>query len=531
MLFFLLQLHGKRIKIKAEELCNFSPKEEKNMKDYHFQERDPDFGLTVRLDDINEKVKQLEEQDPEDELGDANAFLNAFESENFEAAGEEFPADEEANLGDTKESLPPIQTEPAEPEDPAEEVWEEDEEEEGGFAAALGTLQEMSGKTKGLLAALAVLACVVGFSLVRCGFHPSSAPAKPAGNGTPMVVEGIEADELTAYDIEEEKRTTLLLTEKTEVLDEEGRSVAYGGIEAGDVAMVEVDKDGETALVIDCSDSAIETVELTGLKADTKAKKLVGEDDSFGYHKHSLFLYEEEQITAKDLEPCDLLELRLVDDVAWSVKVLEYHGYIAVEETKNIKDGKIQIDGEDPIPLEEGMRLAAREGQHEVIVTGSNIEERKDTIFVEANEEFTYDLSKAQEKMGVIIVNADVKEYKLYINGAAAESPAVLPLGEYDVVILKNGYKEWSQRVKLDKDSVTVNAQLQKDLQYGTLTITADTEGAWVYINGEEYGVAPMEVNLPYGSYHVQLQKEGYTTYKQTVNIQSTTASLHALMQ
>ena len=26
------------------------------MKDYHFQEKEQDFGLTVRLDDINEKV-------------------------------------------------------------------------------------------------------------------------------------------------------------------------------------------------------------------------------------------------------------------------------------------------------------------------------------------------------------------------------------------------------------------------------------------------------------------------------------------
>ena len=60
------------------------------MKDYHFQENDQDFGLTVRLDDINEKVKQIQ-QETEDDLGDANAFLNAFESEKFDVPAEEFP--------------------------------------------------------------------------------------------------------------------------------------------------------------------------------------------------------------------------------------------------------------------------------------------------------------------------------------------------------------------------------------------------------------------------------------------------------
>lgn len=502
------------------------------MKDYHFQEKDADFGLTVRLDDINEKVKQLKKQETEDDLGDANAFLNAFESENFEAPAEAFPeeADGEA-LGDTKRPGEPVANEP-EPDPIAEdeEEWDEDEdEEEARFS--LSDLRDMGGKTKALLAVLAVLACVVGFSLVRCGFHPSTPPVKPSGDGTPMLVESVEEKEIAVYDIAEEKRTTLLLTDQTKVLDEQGRSVAYGGMEMGDVVMVELDKDGETALVIDYGDPAIETKEVTGLEVDAKAKELVGKDDSFDYHKHTMFLYEEEQVAPKDLEPCDLLELQLVDDVAWSVKVLESHGYIEVEETKNIKDGKIQIDDEDPIPLTEGMRIAARAGQHEVIVSGSNIEERKDTIFVEVNEDFIYDLSKAQEKVGVIIVNADVSDYKLYINGTAAESPAVLPMGEYDLVILKNGYQEWSQHVKLDKDSVTVNAELQKDMQYGTLTVTADVDGARVYINGEEYGVAPMEVNLPYGSYNVQVQKETYTTYKQSVNIQSSKASLHALLQ
>ncbi|MBQ2411844.1 MAG: PEGA domain-containing protein [Anaerotignum sp.] len=174
--------------------------------------------------------------------------------------------------------------------------------------------------------------------------------------------------------------------------------------------------------------------------------------------------------------------------------------------------------------------MAVRAGQHEVTVTGSNIETRKDTIFVEADEDFIYDLSKAQEKVGVIIVNANVSDYKLYINGTLAESPAVLPMGEYDVVILKNGYHQWSQRVKLDKDSLTVNAELTRDMQYGTLTVTADAEGARVYINGEDYGVAPMQVNLPYGSYNVQVEKDGFDTFRQSVMIQSSTASLHATL-
>ena len=501
------------------------------MKDYHFQENDQDFGLTVRLDDINEKVKQFQKETAEDDLGDANEFLNAFESEKFDIPAASVPEEEE--LGDTIQPVKeetantitpvrPLKTQPEPVEDEGE--WEEYDEEEERFS--------MNKKTVGLIAVLAVIACIIGFSLVRCSFHPSI-PVKPvSGDGIPMLVESVlDEAEVVAYDITEEKRRTLLLTEETQVIDEQGRSVAYGGVELGDLVMVELDKDGETALFIDYSDGAIETREMTDLKVDAAKKRLVGEDESFDYGEKAMFLYEEEEISPKDLEPCDLLELKMLDEVVWSVEVLEYHGYIEVENAKNIKDGKFQLDEEEAVPLEEGMKVAARAGQHEVTVTGKNIETRKDTIFVEAGEDFTYDLSKAQEKMGVIIVNANVSDYKLYINGAVAESPAVLPMGEYDVVILKNGYTEWSQHVKLDKESVTINADLQRDMQYGTLTVTADTDGAWVYLNGEEYGVAPMQVNLPYGSYNEQVAKDGYDTFRQSVTIQSTTASLHATLE
>jgi len=487
------------------------------MKDYHFQENEQDFGLTVRLDDINEKIKQMENGSQEDELGDASAFLNAFESEKFDTPTEDFSEDE---MGDTIQPVP-VKIK----EEPVEEggEWEEYDEEENF---------RMSKKTMGLIAVLAVIACIIGFSFVRCGFHPGATPAKPAGQASPMLVESVlDAEEAVVYDIVAGERKTLILTEKTTVTDEEGRAVAYGGVEMGDLVMVELDKDGKTALSIDYSEAAIQTREATGLKADTAKKRLTGEEDSYEYGEKALFIYDDEEISPKELEPCDLLELKMVENVVWSVEVLEYHGYIEVENTENIKDGEFQLDEEEAVPLKEGMRVAVRAGQHGVIVTGSNIETRKDTLFVEAGEDFIYDLSKAQEKVGVIIIDANVSDYKLYINGALAESPAVLPMGEYDVVILKNGYREWNQHVTLNQDSLTLHAELERDMQYGTLTVSADVEGAWVYINGEEYGVAPMQVNLPYGSYNVQVEKDGYDTFRQNVTIQSSAASLHAVME
>lgn len=488
------------------------------MKDYHFQDNEQDFGLTVRLDDINEKVKQIQNHTADDDLGDANDFLKAFESEKFDAPAEGFPEQEEA--GDT---IQPVSAGSGRKQPQMQAEWEEDEEDEEE------KIFRMNKKTMGLLAALAVLACIIGFAFTRCGFQ-SAAPAKPeSGQLSPVLVESVSEEEVTVYDITEKERKTLLLTEETEILDVQGNAVACGMMEMGDLVMAELDKDGEILLSVQYE--GIRREEATGLLADTAKKQLTGETASYAYGDKAIFRYGGEEISPKDLEECDLLELHFAEDVVWSVTVLEYHGYIEVENAKNIKDGTFRLDDEEAIPLEEGMKLAVRAGQHEITVEGSNIETRKDTIFVEADEDFVYDLSKAQEKLGVIIVNANVGDYKLYINGALEESPAVLPMGEYDVVILKNGYNEWNQHVTLDKDSLTLNAELERNMQYGTLTVTANTDGARVYINGEDYGVAPMQVNLPYGSYNVQVTKDGYDTFRQSVTIQSSAASLHAVME
>lgn len=518
------------------------------MKKYHFQENEKDFGSTVRLDAINDKVKEIKKKEETDELGDASEFLNVFESEKFDDPAETDENTEDA-LVDTLEDADALEDAlgetrrdgvfPAPAEEEAEEDdWEDDDEEyegEGRGIFALGESFGLNKKTVALVIVLAVLACGIGFSLVRCSFHPSKTiPLVEEEAGTPLLIQTDRGDgEYLAYDIAEQERKTVFLTEKTKMTDASGRKISKASLAEGDLLAAELDEDGKTLISVDYSSNAIRTEEATGLTVNRKKRTLTNkaENLSYSYEKESVFFYDGEEIDAADLAPCDELLLKLVGDTVWSVEVQAYHGYIVVENTDAVKNGKIQLDEAEAVPLTEGMQLAAAEGHHTVTVTGSNIETRKDAVVVEAGEETVYDLSKAQEKMGVIIINANVKDYKLYINGAVAESPAVLPMGEYDLVILKNGYTEWSQHVTLDKDTLNVTAELQKDVQYGTLTVTADVDGAWVYINGEEYGVAPMQVNLPYGSYNVMLEKSGYQSYKQSIQISSQTAAIHATME
>lgn len=467
------------------------------MKDYHFERDEHDLDQTIRLDDINKEMKKLEDDQPEDDLGDKDAFLDAFESEKFDPpqmdGAEKIPSDQGGAL----------------PEQKVDESF-------------------FNKKTIAILAVVAFIVTIACFAIVRGVFFSGGKNDGYPVEQTPMLIQGaLVGGELIVYDINENAKKSIAITEETKITDAQGQITTDVQLNTGDLILAQLDKDGKSVLSMNLG-GGIETSEETGLTADTVSKQLLGEGEMFSYGEQAMFLYNQEEILPKELEACDVLLLKSYKNIVWSVEVKEYHGYISVENKDNIVNGMFQLDKGEAVLLTDTQRIAVKEGTHTITVSGDNIEKRTDSIFVETGEVYLYDLSKAQEKVGVLMINANVSDYKLYINGTLVDStvPSVLPLGEYDVVILKNGYTEWSQHVVLNAATVSIDANLQKDLQYGTVSISANTEGAQLYLDGKDMGTAPIELNLPYGSYSLEVDKSGYEPFSTTVLVNSSSAHL-----
>lgn len=478
------------------------------MKDYHFEPDNRDLDETIRLDDINEELKKLEKELPPDDLGDVNEFLNAFESERFDPQGGQKPQD-----------LPPKHNgngkTPAGNRPPSNG----------------GNRPTMNKKNMALFAALAVIVAVFFFGLASGLFSDDN--KTPTADTTPMLIHGIlDGGELIVYDIELDINKSISYTEETVITDPEGRVIPISDLAIGNLAIVGVDKTGKTALTIDLG-GEITTTEATDLTVNPDRKTLESEKTSYSYDPKAMFYWNEEELSPEDLEPCDLLLLKSIDETVWSVEVLEYHGFISVENKDTIINGTFKLDEEEPQPLSEVSRIAAKEGTHTISISGDNIEKRNDSIFVATGEEYIYDLSKAQEKVGVIIVNANVSDYSLHINGTLVDStePCVLPLGEYDILVTKDGYTQWSQHVALKGDTLSVKAVLEKEIQYGTLTVTSDVNGAKVLIDQKEMGIVPLEINLPYGTYHLAVEAGGYDRYENTIVVSNSSLFVKAELE
>ncbi len=460
-------------------------------------------------------LQKIEKKQYTDELGDKNAYLDTFESESFE---EEYVSEKDHWT---------------EEESPLEEddIYYDEE-------TSMALYQAERKKIKFIL----LIALCIGMGVFLIGYiimgtqqrklleqAQSQAEAAAATKKTDkrhMMVQSISSSRtLSVHDISTNQQYNVKTNSQTKFIDRSGEQASITQIQKGDLISVVFAEDKETAEEIRYSANTWMAKEVSGLSIDTEAKTASitfvdgTEPKQYYYTEDSLFLYKDREMAPEDISSCDIITMQGQDERVWSVRVIEYHGTMTITNQQQIQNGFLSIDEGEPIALESISQLDVPEGAHTISVTGENIESFQDTIFIVPGETFEYDLSKAQSKTGVMIIRANVYDFKLYINGADTDGtkPIVLPLGEYDVVVLKNGYKQWNQKVTVVEPSVTVDVNMEEDIQEGIISFDSTPKGASVIYNDTQIGVTPFEQKVRYGIYTVEVLLEGYEPHLETV--------------
>ncbi len=122
----------------------------------------------------------------------------------------------------------------------------------------------------------------------------------------------------------------------------------------------------------------------------------------------------------------------------------------------------------------------------------------------------------------MITVKSEPAGAEVTINGAVkgttpCDIPRV-PQGMYELSVKLNGYAEYHQKLRL-RAGKSENIDVNLDPLPAVLRITT-TPAADVYLNGRFKGVAPVRIkDLKPGEYTVRVQKKGYDTIEQTVNL------------
>jgi hypothetical protein len=113
-----------------------------------------------------------------------------------------------------------------------------------------------------------------------------------------------------------------------------------------------------------------------------------------------------------------------------------------------------------------------------------------------------------------IKVTPSSKEATLVVDGTpegvVPEHPVDLSPGEHTLTIKRPGYLDYTKRVTVVEGQV-VELSAVLELSPGLLTVTAEPEGAEVWVDGRSIGISPLrEVPLSAGSHDVAVRSEGY---------------------
>lgn len=445
----------------------------------------------------------------DDDLGDKNAYLDTFETENFE--------DDDTNS--------------------EEQYTQYDDDMYYDEETSFALYQAEKRRLKIILlcsVTVGIVVFLVGYMIM--GMHQreirleierqkQQQAAALADKRYVMVRTVATNRELSVHDINTDEQYIIKTNSDTKFLDRIRKQSSVTKIQRGDLICVTMAEDGETAQEIHYSVNTWTAQEVSGLSVNTEQKTVSitfvdgTEPKTYRYTDDNLFLYKDGEIAPESIDPCDIVTMQGRGDRVWSIKVIESHGNMTITHKEDIVNGILTIDDNQMIALNDFTVLAITEGVHNISVSGDNIESFSDTIFVVPNEDFEYDLSKAQSKTGVVIIHANVYDFKLYINGAEADGtkPIVLPLGEYDIVVSKNGYKKWNQKITVVEPSVTIDVNMEEDIQEGIISFHSVPEGALIMWDNKEVGVTPFDQKVRYGVYTVDVILEGYQPHKETI--------------
>lgn len=500
------------------------------MSKYHFEEDDKDFGQTVRIDNINEQVKNYKRR--ETEIPSLEPQEEAF-SHFRQAAGDTVPhtpinEDIKQNMGKSTPSHKPLQ-------------------QTNLHSSPKHVPQKKRTLYSRMIFVFVILSGVIIFSVVffmvfhsmsfASGQTPTEQPVDTPIVSTEekttevfaLVKNANTSNELSLYDVKSHTNFFVKADAETKITGRNQEKMFYSDIKIGDVIRIKLDSEKKKALSIAYCDECYHKAGAAGLEINQDTKTITIDGSSYGYTEETIVKYNNKLMNIQDLEPIDVVTVNGYEKNIWSIMIEKYHGYLLVKNKDKIQNGTITVDSKKEIALAEKDQFPISSGAHTILINGTNIEPYTTDIYVTENEKFEIDMSNMQTKTGVIVIKANINEYQLFVNEEAVSDPSaplVLPQGEYQLKITKEGYQNWEQKVTIKEPSMEVVAEVKEEIKKLDLSITTTPAGCTVFLDDKQIGTAPLSAQIPYGEHRFTFKKEGYYDLSIPLKIDETTKPL-----
>ncbi len=189
----------------------------------------------------------------------------------------------------------------------------------------------------------------------------------------------------------------------------------------------------------------------------------------------------------------------------------------------NAPGATISVDGEllGPSPA---TKTNIAPGEHIVEAVAAGYERLMQTVTTDAGAQRVVSLELRPQSLppGRIVVNANVGNAHVTIDGEdKGQAPIVIenaPGGGHAIVIAAAGFEEFRTTCEIRAgQNCTVDATL---VPVGTpVLVSANVEGAELFVDGHSRGPTPYEGNLPVGQHQLEVRLAGHTSYVAQIDL------------
>lgn len=469
---------------------------------YNFEDKSKEFGKTVRIDTINEGVRKQEEKNPSLEK-------EYIEEENYEykrhrSRGKDI---EEEFRGSSIVSLSII----------------------GGAVVFVFIFLVMFLSNSGRLSGTKTDTTKTNDTDISQGLTEDE--------GTyAIVLNGDYNRTVRFYSINDKKHLSLTVDSKTILTGANGGSMNYSELKIGDVVVVtERDNTGNAAKIF-VPEDIWRKENITETKVDTTLNTVEYSGKLYNYGDDTFFVQNGNSVYPGDISETDTVTLIGKNNMLFVARIEKTHGHLVFKNLDKVENAVIKVDGEVVEVDKDSGLVEIAEGEHKIVVSGTNIEDYETTLVILPNDKMVIDINgndiTQKSDTGLIKLNVSPDTYTVVLDGVPylqSTTEIYAEKGDHKIEIVKPGYETYTSKVTVADTTAEVNIKLEKlkepeqeaQASQGDLSVYSNPGWAKVYIDGEYIGVSPVMVKLPYGEHHIRAELEGYDEFKTHVTVDS----------
>ncbi|MGE4213449.1 MAG: PEGA domain-containing protein [Anaerotignaceae bacterium] len=473
------------------------------MGNYNFEDKSKEFGETVRIDTINEEVRKREERKPSSEP--------------------EYIRNENK---DYRQHRPKGR----------------DVDEDGFGGSGIVRLSIIGG----IIVFVFIFAVVF---LSQSGWISGTKTGNTQTNDTDISQgldenEGVYAIILNAdnnrtvrfYSINDKKHLSLTVDSETILTGANGGSMDYSGLKTGDVVVVTQRDNTGNAGRIFVPEDIWRKENITEVQVDTATNTVEYGDTIYNYGDDTFFVDNGNSVYPGDISQTDTVTLIGKNNMLFVARLEKTHGHLVFKNLDKVENAVIKVDGEEVEADKDRGIVEVAEGEHKIVVSGTNIEDYEIDLVIIPNDKTVIDINEnditQKANAGLIKLNVSPNGYTVLLDGVPylqSTTEVYAEKGTHKIEIVKPGYETGAVEITLADKTIEVNIKLEKfktpekkaEVSEGNVSVYSNPGWAKVYIDGEYIGIAPVMAKLSYGEHYISAELDGYDEFKTHITVDS----------